>query len=525
MFRYSVKNVHDQKIDQWVKLGVNVMLVGEHGTGKTQRVLEGFQRNNLKYVYFSGATLDPWLHLIGVPDISEKKMAESGRKCIEFILPEGIDDELEAIFMDEYNRSHKVVRNALLELQQFKSINGRKFPKLKLVWAAVNPPKEEDDIGFQYDVDEPDPAQVDRFHMIVEIPSIPDPKYFKKRFGNHVGDVLIKWWKKQAKEGQQACSPRRLEYAGDLFQKGADLSDVLSPICNIEDLVKALGEREEDVILKQILADPTGAVAKNFLGNPENFYKVEDEMKKPALFPAYIHVSDEIKAAALSNLPMFKRFALASAVANQEWAEAALIEGGYDTELDTVRAVLDSNWPDIYSANAVDIKKVKVELSEGDTTVDRNAQKIMFEDAIKNGNYNIPNEYYAGILNKFESKSFANTYWHKRAFYWLRNCHELIDPILVTNVVLSVYASLRKDTIQSFNGFSKLFNRIFLESFNRLSPSDRAKAARLFNKMEEKHDDYKEIVKLISNNGSDKYVGALPQEVDSLIESALEATA
>ena len=41
--------------------------------------------------------------------------------------------------MDEFSRAHKKVRNAVMELIQFKSINGRKFKNLKIVWAAINP--------------------------------------------------------------------------------------------------------------------------------------------------------------------------------------------------------------------------------------------------------------------------------------------------------------------------------------------------------------------------------------------------
>ena len=519
MIRYSMKNVHDQKLDQWIKLGMNTLLVGEHGTGKTQRVLEAFERNKLKYVYFSGATLDPWLHLIGVPEVSEKQSKEAGRKCIEFILPENIDNELEAIFMDEYNRSHKVVRNALLELQQFKSINGRKFPKLKLVWAAINPPKEEDDIGFQYDVDEPDPAQVDRFHAIVEIPSIPDPKYFKKRFGDHVGGILIKWWKKQADDAKVAVSPRRLEYAGNYFFQGAELSDILPPVCNVGDLVQALGEREEDIILKKILADPNGEEARNFLREPKNFYKVQDEMKKPEFFPAYVHVTDEIKAATYDASEEFKRFVLATAASKSEWTEKIVKDVNQIPQLEAVRAVLSEDWPDIYISEPINLGNCGIKMSSAEGNVKEELAE--FELAVKNGNYNVPAEFYLGVINDFPSKSYANTYWHKRAWYWLRNCHSLMPAHLIVNIVLSVYNSLQKQTIDAFNGFDKLFNRMFLEGFNRLSPADREKAIRLFEQTGDKHADYNKIKELISKARGTDFVGALPKEVDTLVKSAI----
>ena len=519
MIKYSVKNVHDQKIDQWIKLGVNVCFVGEHGTGKTQRVLEGFERNKLKYVYFSGATLDPWLHLIGVPDVTEADKEAAGRKVIDFILPRGIDENLEGIFMDEYNRSHKVVRNALLELQQFKSINGRKFPKLRLVWAAINPPKDEDEIGFQYDVDEPDPAQIDRFQVIVEIPSIPDPKYFKKRFGDHIGGILTKWWKQQADEGKAACSPRRLEYAGDLFFKGADLSDILPPVCNVGKLVKMLGEREEDAILKRILADPTGKEAKDFLSKPDNYFKVKDELDKAEYFPAYRFVSDEILATNISEKPEFRRFLLASAVAGETWAKKAVKDNSLKTELEAVSAVLDNDWQENYRKDAVDLDTVKLPLSNREAK--SKEQLESFNKAIKNGNYNIPQHFYNGIINEVDSKSFANTYWHRRVLYFLCSCHELVDPILLINILASIYGSMQASTLKDFSGFDKIFNRIVLESFNRMDSKDRGRAASLLSSLESKHDNYSKLLALLNGSSNDEWVGALPKDVDNIIANTL----
>jgi hypothetical protein len=154
MIKFNKCKLNSEILDQWVKTEVNVLLIGEKGVGKSHHIINTFDRNNLKYAYFSGATLDPWIHLLGIP---KAKIGADGKEKMEFILPENLDDDVEAIFCDEWNRTNKVVRNALLELQQFKSINGRKFPKLKMVWGAVNPPKGEDDDSSDYDVDELDP--------------------------------------------------------------------------------------------------------------------------------------------------------------------------------------------------------------------------------------------------------------------------------------------------------------------------------------------------------------------------------
>ena len=83
---YKKIKITNNKLDFWLKKNKNVLLIGNHGVGKTSIVMDGFERNG--------------------------------------------------IFMDEYNRTNPKVRNALMELIQFKSINGRKFPNLKVVWAA-----------------------------------------------------------------------------------------------------------------------------------------------------------------------------------------------------------------------------------------------------------------------------------------------------------------------------------------------------------------------------------------------------
>jgi hypothetical protein len=519
MIKYSTKNVHDQKIDQWIKLNVNVMLVGEHGTGKTQRILEGFKRNNLKYAYFSGATIDPWLHLIGVPEIT----GDALNRAIDFILPRNITEDIEAIFVDEYNRSPKIVRNALLELQQFKTINGRKFPKLKLVWAAINPPKGEDEEGFQYDVDEPDPAQVDRFHMIVEIPSIPDPKYFKKRFGNYIGGILIKWWRKQAKDARSSVPPRRLEYVGDLFFKGADLTDILPPCCNVANLIEALSEKVETAMLKKILKDHNSTEAKDFLSDPSNFYKVQDDMADPIYFPAYKHCSDEILIATLSSNEAFERFVLANAVSNKSpkhWTRKLVKIGGLTKTLSDVKSVLTEDWGEAFAVADVDIKTCKVPLSKSDGDWDKSYEE--YKEGLASGNYPLPDGFKDGVISSFESKSFANTYWHKRVLYWFAKCHKLEEAPVVINILLSMYNSLKAQTMKEFNGFDKIFNKVFLESYNRLSNGDKVKASRLFNKLMPKHGHYDLIAKLISG-ANNTYVGALPKEVDELVRMILES--
>ena len=128
-------NLKPNNFDFWIENNLNVLLRGKHGVGKTAMVVDAFERNNLKYKYFSASTMGPWVDFIGVP---KEKTDENGNSYLDLVRPQEFqDDEVEAIFMDEFSRAHKKVRNAVMELIQFKSINGRKFKNLKIVWAPL----------------------------------------------------------------------------------------------------------------------------------------------------------------------------------------------------------------------------------------------------------------------------------------------------------------------------------------------------------------------------------------------------
>ncbi len=136
--------ISDKKLDFYIENGMNVLFIGRHGVGKTAMGKAAFERHNLKWKYFSAATMDPWVDFVGVPKETTDK--ETGENYIELVRPKGFhNDQVEAIFMDELNRAKDKVRNAVMELIQFRSINGVKFTKLKMIWAAINPEDEEDE--------------------------------------------------------------------------------------------------------------------------------------------------------------------------------------------------------------------------------------------------------------------------------------------------------------------------------------------------------------------------------------------
>lgn len=186
--------------------GLNVMLVGLHGVGKTETLYQMANDMGIKMVSFSCATLDPYTDLVGVP------VPEAGD--LRMIRPHRID-EAELIFFDELNRAPKPVLNAVLEIIQSKRINGEPLPNLQACWAAINP---DSDV---YDTEALDPALCDRFDVFAEIKPQPSHAYMVEHgIEDRTAAVMIAWWNdhhrawmKQPAEKRtidRYVSPRRL---------------------------------------------------------------------------------------------------------------------------------------------------------------------------------------------------------------------------------------------------------------------------------------------------------------------------
>lgn len=254
MIEFHTIKLNNNILNQWIDAELNVCLIGKHGSGKSTMIINAFNARSLNWKYFSGATLDPWTDIVGIPTVGMDGIA----KVIDYILPKSMSEDLEAIVVDEFNRCPKVVRNALLELIQFKSINGRKFPKLKFVWAAINPETVDDELA-SYDVERIDAAQLDRFHVIVKLQDSPDKMYFMKKFGEN-GQAAVDWWAEQPKEVQNFLSARRLEYTLNAFQSGLDIKHLLPVKANTATLARVLAE---DV---DVRAFNTFLKAKDFRG-------------------------------------------------------------------------------------------------------------------------------------------------------------------------------------------------------------------------------------------------------------------
>ena len=260
------------KLHFYFKIHKNVLLEGPHGVGKTSLVREVFENNGLiigqNALIFSAATMDPWTDLIGIPyPVKGENDTE-----VRYLKPSHIDENhVEAIFFDEYNRSHKKIRNAVMELIQFKSINGRKFPNLKVVWAAINP---DDHEVHTYDVEPLDPAQKDRFHVHIKMNNDLCRDFFIKKFGVAWTESAFDWWNNLPEKTKDNISPRRLEYALDIYTEDGDISDVLPEACLPKKLTQALSHGSPKQKFLKILESEDTKLLENFLNDFSNINSV-----------------------------------------------------------------------------------------------------------------------------------------------------------------------------------------------------------------------------------------------------------
>lgn len=197
------------EIIEYTKLGMNVMLVGKHGVGKTSAVQAACKQAGLNMWYASAPLLDPDIDLGGVP-VPDPKTG----KLKFYTQPQLLDAEV--IFLDELNRASPRTLNMIFELVQFKSIHGKRLPKLKSVHTGINPPGE-----GQYDVQTLDDALVDRFHAFIEMRAEFPGAMIASIVGTERAEAMREWYEKHLTD--VFVSPRRMVYAAELLANGMPL--------------------------------------------------------------------------------------------------------------------------------------------------------------------------------------------------------------------------------------------------------------------------------------------------------------
>lgn len=257
--------LNESLLKEWASMHYNILLLGFHGVGKTEVIKSVWEKMKLKYRYFNAATLDPWVDFIGIP---KAKTDKDGNDYVDLVRPKFHTENIEALFIDEISRCNPKISNAIFELIQFKSINGHKFPKLKMVWCAANPGDDEN-----YNTSKMDAALVDRFHIITNINSEPSQAYFAKRFNPELADSAIAWVKTQP----VYISPRRLEYALQAVIDGTHAQHVLPKDCNIPMFMRMIktGSAVQE-FNKMVKENASEEDYKKFFSKPNNVSECYD---------------------------------------------------------------------------------------------------------------------------------------------------------------------------------------------------------------------------------------------------------
>lgn len=138
----------------------NLMLVGNHGIGKSEILTEYFSGKGMKVVpLFLGQMSDPG-DLIGIPNRNNT----TGKT--EFMPPYWfpLDGKPIVLFLDELNRARPEVLQTIMELSLNRTLAGRKLPDGSRIISAVND-------GDQYQLTDLDPALVSRFNVVTFRPT------------------------------------------------------------------------------------------------------------------------------------------------------------------------------------------------------------------------------------------------------------------------------------------------------------------------------------------------------------------
>jgi MoxR-like ATPase len=128
-----------------IQNGTNMVVFGPAGGGKTEMAIQAVKETGLKHIYVDLSVLEA-PDFIGLPTIGQSR---AGGKFVEYAAPEFMPckdmqaDEAEPVVMifDELDKSKPELQNPLLEVFQFRSVNGREL-NVKAILATGNLPDE-----------------------------------------------------------------------------------------------------------------------------------------------------------------------------------------------------------------------------------------------------------------------------------------------------------------------------------------------------------------------------------------------
>ena len=207
----------------------NLMLVGNHGIGKSEILTEYFSGKGMKVVpLFLGQMSDPG-DLIGIPNRNDT----TGKT--EFMPPYWfpLDGKPVVLFLDELNRARPEVLQTIMDLALNRTLAGRKLPDRSRIISAVN-------AGDQYQLTDLDPALVSRFNVVTFRPTVQEWLLWAEKVGvdARVRDFIREnpmWLDKNpdAKEGADTGLDKTPDRRGwkrvsDILKTAGDISPIVA---------------------------------------------------------------------------------------------------------------------------------------------------------------------------------------------------------------------------------------------------------------------------------------------------------
>ena len=207
----------------------NLMLVGNHGIGKSEILTDYFSGKGMKVVpLFLGQMSDPG-DLIGIPNRSDT----TGKT--EFMPPYWfpLDGKPVVLFLDELNRARPEVLQTIMDLALNRTLAGRRLPDGSRIISAVN-------AGDQYQLTDLDPALVSRFNVVTFRPTAQEWLLWAEKVGvdARVRDFIREnpmWLDKNpdAKEGADTGLDKTPDRRGwkrvsDILKTAGDISPIVT---------------------------------------------------------------------------------------------------------------------------------------------------------------------------------------------------------------------------------------------------------------------------------------------------------
>lgn len=207
----------------------NLMLVGNHGIGKSEILTDYFSGKGMKVVpLFLGQMSDPG-DLIGIPNRNDT----TGKT--EFMPPYWfpLDGKPVVLFLDELNRARPEVLQTIMDLALNRTLAGRKLPDGSRIISAVN-------AGDQYQLTDLDPALVSRFNVVTFRPTVQEWLLWAEKVGvdARVRDFIREnpmWLDKNpdAKEGADTGLDKTPDRRGwkrvsDILKAAGDISPIVT---------------------------------------------------------------------------------------------------------------------------------------------------------------------------------------------------------------------------------------------------------------------------------------------------------